>query len=285
MQTRGILYRLLRDQFRAARLPTPDLDARILVAAALGIEPGALLLDQDFAVSSDAAALAVLFAERRLSGAPVGRILGRREFFGLGLELSSGTLEPRPDTETLVEAVLARTADRTLRLADLGTGTGAILLALLAHRPKAEGVAVDLSVDALATARRNAARHAMEDRVLFLCSDYATALAGGLDVIVSNPPYISHSELAALAPEVTLHDPVLALDGGADGLHAYRRIVPQAADLLVPGGLLALEIGAAQGAPVAGLLQHHRFQGIEILEDLSGHDRVVIGWQQPANPL
>ncbi|WP_106753825.1 peptide chain release factor N(5)-glutamine methyltransferase [Pannonibacter carbonis] len=285
MQTRGTLYRLLRDRFREAHVPTPELDARILVAAALGIEPGALLLSQDFAVSDDAAALATRYGERRLSGAPVGRILGQREFFGLGLELSSGTLEPRPDTEILVEAVLARSVDRALRLADLGTGTGAILLALLAHLPQAQGLAVDLSMDALATARRNAVRHGLSDRVLFLCGDYAAALAGGLDVIVSNPPYISHPELAVLAPEVALHDPVLALDGGVDGLDAYRRIVPEAADLLVQGGLLALEIGAAQGASVGGLLRHHHFQGVEILRDLAGLDRVVLGWKRHDNQV
>lgn len=285
MQTRGTLYRLLRDQFRAADVPTPELDARILVAAALGIEPGALLLDQDLAVSADAVALAARYGECRLSGAPVGRILGQREFFGLGLELSIGTLEPRPDTEILVEAVLARIADRALRLADLGTGTGAILLALLAHLPQAQGLAVDLSMDALLTARRNAVRHGLSDRVLFLCADYAAALAGGLDVIVSNPPYISHPELADLAPEVILHDPVLALDGGADGLDAYRRIVPEAADLLARGGLLALEIGAAQGAPVASLLRDHHFQEVEILQDLSGLDRVVLGWKQCDNQV
>lgn len=285
MQTRGTLYRLLRDQFRQARILTPELDARILVAAALGIEPGALLLDQDLAVSDDAAALATRYADRRLSGVPVGRILGQREFFGLGLELSSGTLEPRPDTEILVEAVLARSADRALRLADLGTGTGAVLLALLAHLPQAQGLAVDLSMDALSTARRNAVRHGLSDSVLFVCGDYASALAGGLDVIVSNPPYISHPELAALAPEVALHDPALALDGGVDGLDAYRRIVPEAADLLTEGGLLALEIGAAQGAPVAGLLRHHHFQGIEILRDLAGLDRVVLGWKRHDNQV
>ncbi|NBN66038.1 peptide chain release factor N(5)-glutamine methyltransferase [Microvirga tunisiensis] len=280
MQTRGRLYRHLRDRFRAAGLPTADLDARLLAAAALGIDPASLVLDPDEAVSGEGAALAEAHLQHRLAGMPVGRILGRREFFGLELALSAGTLEPRPDTEILVEAVLARVSpEAPLRIADLGTGTGAICLALLGRLPLALALAVDLSPDALATARGNALRHGLAGRVLFLQGDYAAALAPGLDVIVSNPPYISHAELAALDPGVRDHDPILALDGGADGLDAYRVLAPQCHDLLRHGGLLACEIGAAQGASVAGLFAAAGFQRIEIVQDLAGLDRVVLGWK------
>lgn len=277
MTTRGDLYRQVRDRFRAAQLPTADLDARILVAAALAVEPGMLLLDQHLPAEAAAQMLAEAFAGERLGGKPVGRILGRREFFGMELGLSAGTLEPRPDTEILVEAVLERAGQTAPLIVDLGTGTGAIILALLAQLPDASGVAVDLSTDALMTARRNAERHGLLDRVRFLCGNYATALRGPVDILVSNPPYISHLELAGLSPEVTGHDPMLALDGGVDGLDAYREIVPQAAAVLVSGGLLAFEIGAAQGASVAGLLTAHGFQEVEILQDLAGLDRVVLG--------
>lgn len=285
MATRGTLYRDWRDRFRDAQLPTADLDARILVAAALGIEPGALVLDPRESITQESLVRAADYGARRLAGEPVGRILGRREFFGLELGLSSATLEPRPDTEILVEAVLTRVKPGMLRLADLGTGTGAIVLALLSQWPEAIGLAVDLSPEALATARANAQRHGLSDRVLFLCADYASALAGGLDVIVSNPPYISHAELGELASNVLDHDPLLALDGGVDGLDAYRQIAPQSFTLLDEGGLLALEIGCAQGASVAALVCDAGFQRVETLQDLSGLDRVVLGWKDPVKPI
>ena len=181
------------------------------------------------------------YARRRLAGEPVARILGEKEFWGLPLQLSSATLVPRPDTETVVELALqllraGGDLDRPLRIADLGTGSGAILLALLSELPAAQGFGTDISEAALQTAGANAARAGLSGRATFIACDYASGLAGPFDLIVSNPPYIRSADIDGLAAEVRNHDPMAALDGGADGLDAYRALIPQAAGLLAPGG-------------------------------------------------
>lgn len=276
--TLGTLYRELRDRFRKAGLASPELDARLLVAAAAGLSPGDVVLRTDDPVSLAVAALARRHAQRREAREPVGRILGERQFFGLDLALSPDTLEPRPDTEILVEAMLARAADLTCPLiADIGTGTGAIILALLNELPQARGLAIDLSPGALETARANAQRHGLDDRLAFVQASYAASLAPVFDWIVSNPPYIASSVIAGLDEDVRAHDPVLALDGGPDGLDAYRAIVPQAFAALRPGGRLGLETGFDQAAAVQGLMQEAGFQDLEIIRDLGGNDRVVTG--------
>ncbi|SUB02747.1 Release factor glutamine methyltransferase [Pannonibacter phragmitetus] len=276
--TLGALYRELRDRFRKAGLASPELDARLLVAAAAVLSPGDVVLRTDDPVSGAVAALARRHAQRREAREPVGRILGERQFFGLDLALSPDTLEPRPDTETLVEVMLARAGGFSSPLiADIGTGTGAIILALLSELPQARGLAIDLSRGALETARANARRHGLEDRLCFAQASYAGSLAPTFDWIVSNPPYIVSDVIAGLDEDVRKHDPVLALDGGHDGLVAYRAIVPQALPALRPGGRLGLEIGFDQGGAVCGLMAEAGFKDIEIIQDLGGNDRVVTG--------
>ncbi len=274
--TAGSLYRAVRARFREARLETPDLDARILVASALGVTPSDLLLKEDEPVAPSSRLLAEDYSAKRLSGLPVGRILGRREFWGLEFLLNEATLEPRPDTETLVEAVLARCDQgRAFKFADIGTGTGAIAIALLTECTQAIGVAVDVSLAALNCASQNAARLGVGDRFLPLQANYLDALNKDLDWIVSNPPYIRTDVVKTLSKEVREHDPDLALDGGEDGLSAYRNIIARAGAILGQGGRIALEIGFDQAADVSGLLSEHGFSDIEIITDLAGKDRVL----------
>jgi len=278
----------LRETFRRAGLESPGLDARLLLAEASGRTPERLLVGPDELLRADEARRLDGLAARRLAGEPVARILGRREFWSLDFELSPETLVPRPETETLVETALARLAGRRserLRIADLGTGSGCILVALLSELPAAIGIGVDRCEAALRTARRNADRHGLESRALFAACDWASALAHGFDLIVSNPPYISSREIGRLPREVARHDPHLALDGGEDGLGAYRRLLPRAAALLAPGGLLLLEVGEGQAAAVSGLLAGEGLAALPPAPDLSGVQRVVGGSQpEPVNP-
>lgn len=270
--------RLLRDAF-AASGEGARAEARAIVGHVLGLDLTGLLIGGDRPIGEDEAARIVALARRRITGEPVQRLIGEADFYGLTFLLTPATLVPRPDTETLVEAVLARLEGVvTPVVADLGVGSGAILVALLTERADAVGVATDLSTEALTTARANANRHGVAARAVFVEGSYGSMLAPGcFDAIVSNPPYIETAEIATLDGEVRLHDPWAALDGGADGLDAYRAIVSQARAALRRGGLLALEIGHRQGADVARLAGEAGFEGIEILPDLAGRDRVVIG--------
>ncbi|WP_376707868.1 peptide chain release factor N(5)-glutamine methyltransferase [Bradyrhizobium semiaridum] len=196
---------------------------------------------------------------RRLAGEPVARIFGFKEFWGLPLQLSAATLVPRPDTETVVERALELiradgSSDRRLRIADLGTGSGAILLALLSELRNAHGFGTDISVQALQTATQNAKQLGLAERATFTIANYAGGLAGPFDLIVSNPPYIRSADIAGLAVEVRDHDPRAALDGGTDGLDAYRTLISQSACLLVPHGVLVVEIGQGQESDVEALM-------------------------------
>lgn len=276
----GQLYRSVRDRFRAAGLPTPELDARLLVGAALDLPLSDLLLREHDEAAPGAAELVEAHAQKRLAGMPVGRILGEREFYGRRFLLNPATLEPRPDTETLIDAVLERCApDEAPLICDIGTGTGAIAVTLLAELPNSRMIAVDLSEQALECAAGNALLHGVGGRLLPVRADYTSALRpeGGFDWVVSNPPYIRSAVLAELSREVIQHDPKLALDGGEDGLTAYIRIVTDAKKLLRSGGWIALEIGFDQAVDLEKQLRHHGFVGIEIIQDLSGNDRVVLG--------
>jgi len=281
----GRLYRSVRDRFRAAGLDTPDLDARLLVSAALNLSLSALVLQEHDRADDAAVALAEAHALKRLGGMPVGRILGEREFYGRRFLLNDATLEPRPDTETLIEAVLTRCDQgEALLQCDIGTGTGAIAVTLLAELPASRMIAVDLSAEALHCAQRNADLHGVTDRFLPVCADYMSALkpvqggvaVEGLDWVISNPPYIRTSVLDGLSREVVQHDPLLALDGGKDGLDAYKTIVADAAHILRKEGHIALEIGFDQAADLKKQLRHHGFGAIEIIRDLSGNDRVAL---------
>jgi release factor glutamine methyltransferase len=251
--------RKLAEQFRTNAIDSAGLDARILVGHLLGLDLTGMLAAAARPISDDEAARLEAMARRRLAGEPIARILGRKEFWGLPLQLSAATLIPRPDTETVVELALmmrrgARRLNRRSRLADIGTGSGAILLALLSELPDADGVGTDISAAALSTARRNAVDLGFADRATFVACDYATALSGAFDLIVSNPPYIRSGDIKGLASEVRDHDPHRALDGGADGLDAYRALIPQAAELLAPGGALVVEAGHDQSHAIEALM-------------------------------
>ncbi|NUB15985.1 peptide chain release factor N(5)-glutamine methyltransferase [Azospirillum brasilense] len=264
---------------REAGVDTPDLDARLLVEQALGLTRHDLFTRANDPVPEPDAAHLLALVERRAAREPVGRILGHREFWTIDLALNPDTLEPRPDTETLVEAVLKALPDRNapLRLLDLGTGTGCILLALLAELPNASGLGVDLSPGAVAAATENAARNGLAERVRFQTGNWGTGLDERFDVVVSNPPYIPSADIAALDPEVREHDPLRALDGGADGLDAYRIIAAQTPDLLQPGGLAGLEVGQGQAADVTGLLAAAGLEPAGVFRDLGGVERCVLG--------
>jgi release factor glutamine methyltransferase len=231
----------------------------MLVGAVLNLDLTGLITAAARRVTATEAAQIADFARRRIDGEPVARILGHKEFWGLKLRLSPETLVPRPDTETVVEVALAilraaPVSDTRLRIADIGTGSGAILLALLHELPEAFGVGTDVNIAALRTAQRNAADLQLAARAAFVGCDYAAALSGPFDLIVSNPPYVRSKDIADLASEVRDHDPHRALDGGADGLDAYRVLVPQAAWLLGPGGALVVEAGRGQSSDIEGLM-------------------------------
>jgi release factor glutamine methyltransferase len=251
----GEAVRRARRRFAEAGLPTPGLDARWLLAHALGRDERRLMLEAEATLSPAEEAAAEAVIARRLAGEPVDRILGEREFWGLPFRLSPETLSPRPDSETLVEAALAAlpAGDRPPTILDLGTGSGALLVALLHAMPAASGIGVDRSEGAARQARRNAAANGVGGRASFLVADWDAALLGRFDLVVSNPPYLPSGAIAGLDREVREHDPLLALDGGEDGLDAYRRVLAAAARLLAPGGAAVIELGIGQEAAVAAM--------------------------------
>jgi len=262
-QTVEAARRALAARFRAGAIDSAELDARMLLGAVLGLDLTGLIAAARRLLTAAEAARLEDSARRRLAGEPVARLVGRKEFWGLPLRLSAATLVPRPDTETVVELALELALDirrgagdptRRLCIADLGTGSGAILLALLSELPDADGYGTDVSVAALRTARANAADLGLADRAAFIACDYAAALAGTFDLIVSNPPYIRSAAIPGLAVEVRDHDPLGALDGGTDGLDAYRALIPQAARLLTQRGALIVEAGQGQSGDIQELM-------------------------------
>lgn len=286
-QTVEAARRALTARFKSAGIDSAELDARMLVGAVLGLDLTGMITQAGRVLTSGEAFGLEDFARRRLGGEPVARILGHKEFWGLSLQLSPATLVPRPDTETVVELALEMlrsrgTANRPLRIADLGTGSGAILLALLSELPEARGFGTDISEAALQTARDNAARAGLADRSTFIACDYATGLSGPFDLIVSNPPYIRSADIDGLAAEVRDHDPIPALDGGADGLDAYLALIPQAAGLLAPGGVLVVEAGEGQSGPIRGLMTAAGLAPAGAPKaDLAGIQRAVAGRKLP----
>ncbi|WP_213772027.1 peptide chain release factor N(5)-glutamine methyltransferase [Bradyrhizobium sp. dw_78] len=286
-QTIEIARRAVTRRFESAAIDTAELDARILIGAGLNLDLTGLIAQAARQLTAAEAARLEDFVRRRLAGEPVARILAAKEFWGLPLQLSPATLVPRPDTETVVELALemlraAPRPDRRRSIADIGTGSGAILLALLSELPDAYGIGTDISGAALSAARTNAARLGLSDRAGFVACDYASALGGGFDLIVSNPPYIRTNDIAGLAAEVRDHDPHRALDGGPDGLAAYRTLIPQAASLLAPNGVLAVEVGRGQSGQVERLMTatgliHER----PPKADLAGIPRAVAGLKLP----
>ncbi|RXG93654.1 peptide chain release factor N(5)-glutamine methyltransferase [Bradyrhizobium zhanjiangense] len=250
--------RTLATQLRSAQLDEAELDARILLGAALGLDLTGLIAQAARPLTEAEASRLAQHLQRRIAGEPVARILGTREFWGLPFRLSEATLVPRPDTETVVELALEilreQKASHPPRIADIGTGSGAILLALLHEIPDAFGVGTDLSLTALVTARDNARALGLADRAAFVACSYAAALSGPFDLIVSNPPYIPSAEIPKLSIEVREHDPHLALDGGNDGYDAYRALIPQASERLAPGGALIVEAGQGQARNIETLM-------------------------------
>jgi len=267
--TLGVAAAMLTRSFAEAGLDGPARDARVLVAAAAGVGTEMLLAHPDRPLDAEAAARALAFCRRRIAREPVARILGRREFYGRAFEIGPDVLDPRPDTETLVDLALglvreAASAGRRLRILDVGTGSGCIAVTLLAELATAEAVATDVSAAALALARHNAAVHGVVDRLDFVQTDVADGIAGPFDLIVSNPPYIAREVIATLEPEVRCHDPVLALDGGVDGLTIYRHLAVAAPRLLVPGGWIAVEVGIGQASAVEQMFTEGLWQVPEL---------------------
>lgn len=275
--TRREALRALTARLHAGGVAEATGDARFLLLGLLGLETRDLLIEGDRRVGAAGAAALAAALTRRLAGEPVARILGAWEFWGLPFRLGPDTLVPRPDTEILVEVALAVRPERAapLRCLDLGTGTGCILTALLSERPRATGVGLDRSEGALRVARDNAVLNAVDDRARFVAGDWCDALRGRFDLVVSNPPYIARAVIATLAREVRGHDPEAALDGGTDGLDAYRRILDGAGARLAPGGLLVLEIGYDQAAAVTELARAAGYRERGLTRDLAGHDRVL----------
>lgn len=280
-KTVGALYRAMRAAFRAAALSTPDLDARLLTARATERDPHDVVLKGEAPVGRAMRERALELARERLAGKPVARILGRKEFWGLPFALSDATLEPRPDTELLVEQVLECCGERSLKLKilDIGTGSGAIAVSLLHELPGAIAIGTDISVGALSMARENAGRNGVGGRFFPVACEGHSAISGKFDFLVSNPPYIRTKDVEALEAGVRLHDPMLALDGGADGLAAYRAITRESQHLLKLGGGLFFETGYDQAADVAAIMIESGYENISTFQDLAGHDRVVRGFR------
>ena len=264
-----------RERLEAAGLDSPVLDARLLLEAAAGVDRIAIVTDPYRALEPSAVAAFEGFLARRLAREPVSRILGRKGFWTLDLAVTRDVLSPRPETELIVEAVLGATEEAApLRVLDLGVGSGAILLAILSARPNATGVGVDISEAALAVARANAETHGLVARAEFVHGGWNAGGEGPFDVIVSNPPYIPTDDISGLDPEVAQYDPWLALDGGADGLDAYRALGGEIAARLSPEGVAVLEMGAGQAEDVADVMGQAGLRPVRLIQDLAGHGRV-----------
>ena len=272
--------RLVSQSFRMTSIESADVDARLLIAEALRLGRAQLIAQSDRLLEAREVNVISALATRRLKHEPVARILGRKEFWSLELAVTPAVLVPRPETETVVESALDFVATRglrmeKLRLLDIGTGSGALALALLSELLNASAVATDISAEALAVARNNAARHKLDARCRFVACDIAAGVGGPFDLVVSNPPYIARGEIAGLPPEVRDHDPVSALDGGKDGLDFYRRLAGDSARLLGPGALTIVELGAGQGDAVSALFTNAGLTVRSVRKDLAGIPRAL----------
>jgi release factor glutamine methyltransferase len=265
-------------QLSAAGISQARREARLFVAAALDWDAARVIAFPDVELPAEVSRRLQDMIARRSAREPVSRILGHREFWSLRFALSPDTLDPRPDSETLIEAALAALDDRerAYRVLDFGTGGGCLLLSLLSELPNAVGTGIDLSEGALDTARRNAAALGFAGRARFVCANWGEGLSGDCDVILANPPYIASAELGRLMPEVARYEPRLALDGGVDGLRAYRMLAPEIARLLAPHGIAVVEVGAGQAADATAILVEAGLALRAVRHDLSGVDRCVV---------
>jgi release factor glutamine methyltransferase len=274
-------------RLKEAGVDSPAIDARLLLEAAAGVTRMDVITDPYRELSPDAAATLDGYLERRSRREPVSRILGRKGFWKLLFNVTPDVLTPRPDTETVVEYSLRHFPESmAFSVLDLGVGSGAILLSILAERPAARGLGTDVSEEALAVARDNAANLDLNGRATFLRTDWAQGLPDdSFDLVVSNPPYIRSAEIETLQPEVSEHEPRLALDGGPDGLTAYRILSAEILRVLKPGGLFAVEIGWDQAREVEQLFRAEGAEQVQTVRDLSDRDRVVTGFKKPlGNP-
>lgn len=270
----------IAQSFRAVGIEETEADARVLVGHALRLDRARLIAQSDRILEAREMAVISALVARRLRREPVSRILGQKEFWSLHIMITPDVLVPRPETETVVEAALdfvVRGGLRMekLRVLDIGTGSGALLLALLHELPNAIGIGTDISAAALQVARGNAARCGLADRCSFVVCDIAAGTAGPFDLVVSNPPYIAHDAIAGLAPEVRDYDPYVALDGGKDGLNPYRALANEAKRILAPGGRLFVELGAGQDEPVRALFTNAGLIPDVVRKDLAGIPRVL----------
>ena len=275
----GQAVREAERRFRAAGIETARLDAVLLVAHAAGLPADSVRANPAKPLLPDAEGrLMMLLRKRAADRVPVSRLIGQREFWGLPFELSPATLDPRPDSETLVEAVLRHTSQRTMPLSvfDLGVGTGCLLLSILSELPAASGAGSDIDPAAVEIARNNAAALGLSARVRLAAGDRFAGFDGPFDWIVCNPPYIPAAEIAGLEPEVRDHDPRAALDGGPDGLDAYRCFAPAIAGRLAPEGKAAVEFGAGQAAAVQDIFAAAGLDNVEVAADLAGRPRVIV---------
>ena len=275
-------------RLKAGRIDSPSIDARLLLEVAASCSRTDILTDPYRVVTPDQQSLLDAYVERRLRREPVSRILGRKGFWKIMLNVTPDVLSPRPDTEAILDVVLlAYPPNKAFEMIDLGTGSGAILLATLAERFGARGVGTDISFEALAVAKENATNLELDNRATFLRTEWAAGFGDdSFDVVVSNPPYIPSGDIPGLDPEVRDHDPHLALDGGPDGLQAYRELAPEIRRILKPDGLFAVEIGWDQGPQVKALFEEAGFAEVRVVKDLSNRDRVVTNGPDPrVNPI
>jgi release factor glutamine methyltransferase len=277
----------VRLRLERAGIKGAALDARVLVQHVLGIDHAHVIANPERALSGDEVAAIEAAVARRCDREPVSRIVGRREFYGRDFEVTPDVLDPRADSEALIEQALAAAREIAgngeCLVLDVGTGSGALIVSLLAELPGARGVASDVSAAALAVARANAQRHGVESRLRLVETCWMVGISERFDIVMSNPPYIASGDIAGLARDVRGFDPLVALDGGADGLTAYRAIVPTAFEALKPGGVLCLEIGAGQADDVWAMMEDAGFSAHPRLnrqkKDLAGCIRVVTGWK------
>ncbi len=279
--TRLEALKRLGEAFRSVGIETAQRDARLLTLDAVGIDHPDLIRAPRESIGAEAAEKLNAHAARRVAREPVARILGEWEFWSLPFKLSPDTLVPRPDSETVVAAALIalgarRHENEGVRVLDLGTGSGCLLIALLHEMPGASGIGIDLSPGAVETARSNARLNGVDARAEFRLSDWTAEVEGTFDLVVSNPPYIVDSVLEGLEPEVRVHDPRLALSGGADGLDAYRRIIALLPSVLAPGGVAALEIGSDQADSVTALATEAGFAVDGPYADFGARPRALV---------